>query len=83
MTGVEEVVRADARWQEAMRKRGVTDFDLCMIDPWPAGYYGPQDHYDNSPLVCRPLTFVRAARLRARIRPPGRGSHRHRSTSTR
>ncbi|MBW8711798.1 MAG: tyramine oxidase, partial [Mycobacterium sp.] len=25
MTGVEEVVRADPRWQEAMRKRGVTD----------------------------------------------------------
>ena len=32
-----------------------------MIDPWPAGYYGAQDHYDNSPLVCRPLTFMRAA----------------------
>ncbi len=44
-----------------MRKRGVTDFDLAMIDPWPAGYYGPQDHYDDSPLVCRPLTFVRSA----------------------
>jgi primary-amine oxidase len=61
MTAVEEVVRADPRWQEAMRKRGVTDFDLAMIDPWPAGYYGPADHYDNSPLVCRPLTFMRAA----------------------
>ena len=32
-----------------------------MIDPWPAGYYGAQDHYDNSPLICRPLTFMRAA----------------------
>ncbi|MFA7512962.1 MAG: tyramine oxidase, partial [Mycolicibacterium vanbaalenii] len=61
MTGVEEKVREDPRWQEAMRKRGVTDFSLAMIDPWPAGYYGAQDHYDNSPLICRPLTFVRAA----------------------
>ena len=61
MTGVEEKVRQDPRWQEAMRKRGITDFDLAMIDPWPAGYYGPGDHYDNSPLVCRPLTFMRAA----------------------
>ncbi len=61
MTGVEEVVRADPRWQGAMRKRGVTDFDLAMIDPWPAGYYGSQDHYENSPLICRPLTFMRAA----------------------
>ena len=61
MTGVEEKVREDPRWQEAMRKRGVTDFSLAMIDPWPAGYYGAQDHYDNSPLICRPLTFMRAA----------------------
>ncbi len=51
-TGVEEVVRDDPRWQEAMRKRGVTDFDLAMIDPWPAGYYGPQDHYEHSALIC-------------------------------
>ncbi|MCU1619870.1 MAG: maoI, partial [Modestobacter sp.] len=34
----EEITRADARWQEAMRKRGVTDFSLAMIDPWAAGY---------------------------------------------
>src|SRR5579859_5677818 len=34
--GAEEVVRADPRWQEAMRRRGVTDFSLCMIDPWSA-----------------------------------------------
>lgn len=61
MTGVEEKVREDPRWQEAMRKRGVTDFSLAMIDPWPAGYYGAQDHYDNSALVCRPLTFMRTA----------------------
>ncbi len=59
--GVEEKVREDPRWQEAMRKRGITDFDLAMIDPWPAGYYGAADHYDNSPLICRPLTFMRAA----------------------
>ncbi|PRC47565.1 tyramine oxidase, partial [Mycobacterium sp. ITM-2017-0098] len=54
MTGVEEKVREDPRWQEGMRKRGVTDFSLAMIDPWPAGYYGAQDHYDNSALICRP-----------------------------
>ena len=28
------LVRADPRWQEAMRRRGVEDFSLCMIDPW-------------------------------------------------
>ena len=61
MTGVEEKVRADPRWQAAMVERGITDFSLAMIDPWPAGYYGQADHYDNSPLICRPLTFMRAA----------------------
>ncbi|MCW2749129.1 MAG: hypothetical protein JWR83_239, partial [Aeromicrobium sp.] len=61
METVEVVVREDPRWQAAMTKRGITDFDLAMIDPWPAGYYGAQDHYDNSPLICRPLTFMRTA----------------------
>ncbi|MCW2798972.1 MAG: hypothetical protein JWQ70_444 [Aeromicrobium sp.] len=61
METVEVVVREDPRWQAAMTKRGISDFDLAMIDPWPAGYYGAQDHYDNSPLICRPLTFMRTA----------------------
>ena len=39
----EEAVRKDARWQEAMRRRGVTDFDMVMIDPWSVGYSGPED----------------------------------------
>src|SRR6266567_3317868 len=43
----EETVRADPRWQQAMRRRGVTDFSLCMIDPWSspnvAPGLGPQD----------------------------------------
>ena len=31
----ESLVKADPRWQEAMHKRGVTDFEHVMIDPWP------------------------------------------------
>ena len=56
----EETVRADPRWQQAMRRRGVTDFSLCMIDPWSspnvAPGLGPQDGR-----FVRPLTFVRSA----------------------
>ena len=37
----EEIVRADPRWQEAMRRRGVTDFSLCMIDPWSSPNVAP------------------------------------------
>ncbi len=53
----EAAVRADPRWQEAMRKRGVTDLSLAMVDPWSAGNYGfPQD--EGRRLV-RALTWVR------------------------
>ncbi len=52
----EEITRADPRWQEAMRKRGVTDFSLAMIDPWAAGY-DIEDPLGRR--LIRPLTFVR------------------------
>jgi primary-amine oxidase len=53
----EEITRADPRWQEAMRRRGVTDFSLAMIDPWAAGY----DIEDpTGRRLIRPLTFVRS-----------------------
>jgi primary-amine oxidase len=53
----EAAVRADPRWQEAMRRRGVTDFALTMVDAWSAGNFGfPQD--EGRRLV-RTLTWVR------------------------
>ncbi|MFN0281263.1 MAG: primary-amine oxidase [Kineosporiaceae bacterium] len=55
----EEIVRADPRWQAALRLRGVEDFSLTMVDPWASGYTGP----DDAPSVrrlARPLTFVRS-----------------------
>jgi primary-amine oxidase len=54
---VEEHVKVDPRWQEAMRKRGIEDFELVMLDPWPAGYTGPGDEPERR--LNRPLTFVR------------------------
>jgi primary-amine oxidase len=61
MSPVEELVRADPRWQAAMRLRGVTDFALAMIDPWPSGYLGDSDHPATSARLCRPLTWMRSA----------------------
>jgi primary-amine oxidase len=53
----QEITRSDPRWQEAMRKRGVTDFSLTMIDPWASGY----DIDDPAGRrLLRPLTFVRS-----------------------
>ena len=54
----EEAVRKDARWQEAMRRRGITDFDMVMIDPWSVGYNGPEDAAGQGRFL-RPLTWVR------------------------
>jgi len=56
----EAVVREDPRWQEAMRKRGVTDFSLCMIDPWSSPNVAPGLGPEDGRFV-RPLTWVRGA----------------------
>ena len=56
----EEVVQADPGWQAAMRLRGVEDFSLTMVDPWAAGYMGPEDDPGVRRIV-RPLTWLRSA----------------------
>lgn len=33
-------VKANPEWQAALRRRGIDDFDLVQIDPWPAGSFG-------------------------------------------
>ena len=33
----QELTKADERYQEALRKRGITDMSMVQIDPWPAG----------------------------------------------
>ncbi|MEV0262319.1 primary-amine oxidase [Streptomyces sp. NPDC050617] len=54
-----EAVRQDARWQQAMVRRGVEDFSLAMVDAWPTGR---TKVLDESPelRLCYALTFVRA-----------------------
>jgi primary-amine oxidase len=56
----EAVVQADPDWQAAMRLRGVEDFSLAMVDPWAAGYMGPEDD-PGARRIVRPLTWLRAA----------------------
>ena len=36
------VVKADARWQAAMRKRGIDDFEKVQIDGWAVGQVPPR-----------------------------------------
>ncbi|MDQ6921651.1 MAG: hypothetical protein M3170_08640 [Candidatus Dormibacteraeota bacterium] len=54
----EQAVKSDPRWQEAMRRRGIEDFESAMIDAWPLGYNGPDDDPSAGRFI-RPLTWVR------------------------
>ena len=36
----EQAVKADPAFREALARRGITDIDLVMVDPWSAGNYG-------------------------------------------
>jgi primary-amine oxidase len=55
--GAAEIVQADPGWQEAMRARGITDFDLVNIDPWSAGRYGLG--IEDEHRIVRTMTCVR------------------------
>ena len=71
---VERLLKEDDRWQEAMRKRGVTDFEHVMIDPWPAAYLADEDAPTRR--LNRPLTYVRRSEARTATRTPSRASWR-------
>ena len=53
------LVKSDRRWQEAMRRRGVSDFELVQIDPWGGSYVSPEEDDPSRRRVCRPLTYVK------------------------
>jgi len=57
----EIAVKGDPAWQAAVRRRGVTDFDLCMVDPWSNGHYGNDE--DGQSRLVRALTWVRTGPL--------------------
>ncbi|MBO0801605.1 MAG: primary-amine oxidase [Nocardiopsaceae bacterium] len=53
----ENLVRGDPRWQDAMRRRGVTDFGNTMIDPWSSPNTAPGLGPGDGRFL-RPLTWV-------------------------
>jgi primary-amine oxidase len=56
----EALLKADPRWQEALRRRGVDDLSLVSVDPWAAGFTGAEDHPEKR-RIARPLSFVRSS----------------------
>lgn len=55
----EAACKADPAFRAALAKRGVTDMDLVMVEPWSAGDYGDAD--EEGMRLTRALMFVRAA----------------------
>jgi primary-amine oxidase len=53
----EELVKRDPGFQEALAKRGVTDFEAVQVDAWPAGNFGAPEEQDRR--LARCLAFVR------------------------
>lgn len=56
----EEAVKRSPEFIEALRKRGVTDVDLVMVDPWSAGSYGVEPDQDKGLRLSRALAWVRS-----------------------
>jgi primary-amine oxidase len=50
-------LKADPVWQAAMRKRGIEDFDLVQIDPWPAGSFGSP--HEAGRRISRCISYLR------------------------
>ena len=56
----EQAVRRSPLFQAALKKRGVTDADLVMVEPWSAGMYGTELPEDQGLRRMRALCFVRS-----------------------
>ena len=54
----EQVIKNDPAFAEALKKHGVTNPELVMIDIWTAGNYGAEE--ESKLRLARPLCFVRS-----------------------
>ena len=72
---IEETVKADPRFQEALRRRGLLDeLDVMCIDPWTVGDFG---HVDRAgPPRAQLLRLDAHLPARQLLRPSGRGAAR-------
>src|SRR5271155_4822298 len=55
----ENAVKADPRWRAALSRRGITEFDKAIVDPWSAGAYGDERFPDRR--LAQGLTWIRGS----------------------
>ena len=55
---LDRVAKADIRWQEAMKKRGITDFENVIIDGWATGMMREKEQASGKRLI-RGITYYK------------------------
>ncbi len=54
-------VREHPEWQAALRRRGIHDFELVQIDPWPAGAFGVA--HEDGRRISRCISYLRDTKI--------------------
>ncbi|WP_435009560.1 primary-amine oxidase [Tundrisphaera lichenicola] len=57
----EEAAKKSPEFREALKKRGVEDLNLVMVDAWSAGHYGNEPAEDRGKRIVRALTWVKSS----------------------
>ena len=55
---LDRVAKADIRWQEAMKKRGIADFENVIIDGWATGMMSEKEQASGKRLI-RGITYYK------------------------
>ncbi|TRV49678.1 MAG: primary-amine oxidase [Microcystis panniformis Mp_MB_F_20051200_S9] len=55
---LDQLAKADLRWQEAMKKRGITDFENVIIDGWATGMVSEKEQASGKRLI-RGITYYK------------------------
>jgi len=63
----DRIIRYDPRWRDAMRKRGLTNFESIAIDVWSAGYFGSPDELHGR--LVRGVSYYRGKNSNYYARP--------------
>jgi primary-amine oxidase len=50
-------VKEHPEWQAALRRRGIEDFELVQVDPWPAGSFGVA--HEDGRRISRCISYLR------------------------
>lgn len=64
---LQAIVRKDLQWQEALRKRGITDFEKVQLEAWAPGYFGFKE--EEGKRVFRVVAFYRGDSKLPHARP--------------